>query len=162
MAQTTWTGSNLVNCFSWVELNFWSNFNFSDFGKMPWQIQCESTCVTEVMQPSFALSWNRVTVKIWSQYLHYLQNYLETFVCHLAAAVPVLETDNISPVCPYIVGIWSILMACTWKNRVQLAAFWDKKSIFPLGQTEHLLARDDGPFCAPHHALNSFIWCNAT
>ena len=116
MAQTTWTGSNLVNCFGWVELNFWSNFNFSDFGKMPWQIQCESTCVTEVMQPSFALSWNRVTVKIWSQYLHYLQNYLETFVCHLAAAVPVLETDNISPVCPYIGGIWSILMACTWKN----------------------------------------------
>ena len=45
----------------------------------------------------------RVTVNIWSQYLQYLQSYLEIFICHFAAAVPLLETDNISPVCRYII-----------------------------------------------------------
>ena len=30
--------------------------------------------------------------------LQYLQYHLETFICHLAAAVPVLGTDKTSPV----------------------------------------------------------------
>ena len=34
-------------------------------------------------------------MKIWSQYLLYLQSYLEFFICHLAGAVPLLETGNI-------------------------------------------------------------------
>ena len=44
-------------------------------------------------------------------------------------------------------------MACTWKNRVLLAAFWDKISIFHLGQTEHSSAHGDGPLCSPLRAL---------
>ena len=84
------------------------------------------------------------------------------FIRHLATAVPLLEIDNISPVCRYIVQILSVLMACTWKNCVLLAAFWDRISIFHLGQTEHRSARGDGPLCAPHRALISFIWCSAS
>ena len=34
-----------------------------------------------------------VSVKIWSQYLQYLQSYLENFIRHLAAAVPLLVTQ---------------------------------------------------------------------
>ena len=37
--------------------------------------------------------------------LQYLQIYLEIFISHLAAAVPLLETDNILPVCRYIIDI---------------------------------------------------------
>ena len=58
-----------------------------------WFCSVTSPCIFE---------WNRVTVKIWSQYLQYLQSYLEIFIRHFAAARPLLETDNISPVCRYI------------------------------------------------------------
>ena len=78
-----------------------------------------------------------------------VRSYLEIFTRHLAAAVPLLKTDNTSPVCRYIIEIWPVLMACTWKNCVLLAAFWDKMSIFHLGQTEHRSARGDGPLCTP-------------
>ena len=84
------------------------------------------------------------------------------FIRHLVAAVPLLEIDNISPVCRYDIDSWPVLMACTWKNSTLLAAFWDKISTFHLGQTEHRSARADGPLCAPHRALISFIWCRAT
>ena len=47
------------------------------------------------------------------------------FIHHLAAARPLLKTDNISPVCRYIIEVWPALMTCTWKNCVLLAAFWD-------------------------------------
>ena len=55
-------------------------------------------------------------------------------------------------------------MSCTWKNRVILAAFWDKISTFHLGQleTEHSLVRNDSPLCSLHHALISFIWSSTT
>ena len=36
-----------------------------------------------------------------------------------------------------IIKICPVLMACTSKNRVLLAVFWDKISIFHLGQTKH-------------------------
>ena len=84
------------------------------------------------------------------------------FCCHLVAAVPLLDSDNILQFCRYIIDIWPVLMACTWKKRVLLAAFWDKISIFHLGQTEHRLARDDGPLCKQHRALISLIWCRPT
>ena len=42
-------------------------------------------------------------MKFWSQYLQYLQSYLELFISHLASAMPLLKTDNISPVCRYII-----------------------------------------------------------
>ena len=40
--------------------------------------------------------------------------------------MPVLPTNNISPVCQYIIEIWPIIIACTWENCVLLATFWDK------------------------------------
>ena len=62
-----------------------------------------------------------ITVKFWRQYLQNLHSYLEVFISDLAAAVPLLKTDNISPVCWYIIEIWPVLMTCTWKNLVLLA-----------------------------------------
>ena len=96
---------------------------------------------SNALKSSFAKNWNRVAVKFWSQHLQYLQSHLEIFIHHSAAAVPLLETYNISPVwpvCRYIIEIWPVLMACTWKNCVLLAVFWDKIFIFgpngaPLG-----------------------------
>ena len=62
----------------------------------------------------------------------------------------------------YIIEIWPVLMACTCKNRVLLAAFKDKISIFHLGQTEHRSARGDGSLFAQHRALISYTWSRAT
>ena len=130
-----------------------------------WICSVRSSCITEVM--CWSHPWHRaerVTVKFWSQCLQYLQRYLEFFSSHLAAAVPLLETDNISQVCQYIIQIWPVLMACTWKNRDLLTEFCDKISIFSsyLGWTEHSSARCDCPLCTQHHALISFFWCHAT
>ena len=51
---------------------------------------------------------------MWFQNLQYLQNYLETFMCicpsHLAAAVPVLETDNIIRIDHLFVDIYRDLV----------------------------------------------------
>ena len=96
---------------------------------------------SDALKLSFAKNWNRVTVNIWSQYLQYLQSCLGICIRHLVDAVPLLETENISPVCWYIIEIWPVLMACTWKNRVLLAVFWDKISIFHLGRTEQVSGR---------------------
>ena len=124
-----------------------------------WISRCEKPLHhwSNALKSSFAKNWNRVTVKFWSQYLQYLQSYLEIFIHHLAAAVPLLEIDYISPVYLYTIEIWPVLMACTWKNRVLLAVFWDKISMFHLGQTKHCSARCDGPLCALHSALISII-----
>ena len=54
-------------------------------------------------------------MKFWSQYLQHLQSYLEIFMRHLAAAEPLLETNNISPVCRHIMEICPVLMTCTEK-----------------------------------------------
>ena len=97
-----------------------------------------------------------------SHYLQYVQSSLEIFICHLAAAVPLLEIDNILPICRYIIEIWPAMMACTSKNRVLLAVFRVKLSIFHFGQTEHRSSRGDDPLFAPHRALVRFIWCRAT
>ena len=102
--------------------------NFTKSGKMElpilqrWFCSVRSPCVTEAMH--------------WSHRSHRAAEFLWNFgvstcsICkfilnHLVAAVPLVETNNISPVCPYIVEIWPVLIACTWKIRVLLAAFWD-------------------------------------
>ena len=82
------------------------------------------------LKSSFASSWNRVTVKFWSWYLQYLQSYLEIFIIHSAAAVPLLKINNISLVYQYIIEIWPVKIVCIWKNGVLLAEFRDKISIF--------------------------------
>ena len=95
-----------VYCF--ISCQFQSHCNS---GKMWWPIfaamilQCDKSMQfwSNPLKSSLAYCWNRVTVKIWSQYLQYLQSYLEIFISHFAAAVPLLETDNISPVCRYII-----------------------------------------------------------
>ena len=122
-------------------------------------LQCENPLHhwNYTLKSSFTKSWIRVTMKFWSSYQQYLQSCLEIFIHHLAAAVPFLETDNISPVCRYIFEIWPVLMACTWKIAFclhSLAVFWDKILIFHFGQRD-CLARGDCPFCTQHHALIS-------
>ena len=114
---------------------------------------------SHALKSSFALGWNRIAVKLWTQYL---QSYLENSISHLAAAVSLQqlsckpsETDNISTVCQYIVEIWPVLMAYIWKNRVLLAAIWDKISIFHLGQTKHHSATSEYSMFFIQKAL----WC---
>ena len=96
-------------------------------------------------------------MKNWSQYLQYLQSYLEIFICHLAAAVLLLETDIYSKFVDILSRYDLFLWLVPEKNCVLLVAFWDKRSIFHLGQTEFRSARGDGPICAQHHALISFV-----
>ena len=116
-----------------------------------WFCSLRSSCITEAMHWSHPL--HRAETELVTQYLQYLQSYLELFICHLTAAVPLLKIDNISPVCRYVIETWAVLMACTWKNSILLAAFWDKISIFHLGQMEHCLVRGYGPLCAQHRSL---------
>ena len=52
-------------------------------------------------------------MKFWSQYLQYWQRYLDIFICHFAAAVPLLEPSNISPVCQYIIEICQLSWVIT-------------------------------------------------
>ena len=56
---------------------------------------------------AFAHSRKIDILKIWSgsQCLLFVQSYRGNFLCHQAAAVPVLPTDNTPPVCRYITEI---------------------------------------------------------
>ena len=128
-------------------LKFWQNAMayFWSGSFAVWEALASLKRCSEVI---LRIELNRVTVKFWSHYLRYLQSHLEIFIPHLAAAVPLLETANQSPVCRYIIEICPILMACTWKNCVLLAALWDKISILYLGQMEHCSVRGDGSLCA--------------
>ena len=76
----------------------------------------------------------------WSQYLQYVQSYLEIFICHLAATVPLLETHNTSPVSRYFVDseIWPVLMAWIRKNSVLLAAFQRAVMVHWLHSARHI------------------------
>ena len=120
----------------------------------PWFCSVTSPCIFEVIHwshPShraeIEFQWN-FGVSICSIGKDILK--FSSFIHHCVAAVPLLETNNILPVCQYIIEICPVLTACTWKNRVLLAAFWDKILIFHLGQTEHCTAGGDGP-----------LWCTA-
>ena len=92
---------------------------------------------------------------LWSQYLQNLQSSLEIFICHPAAPVPLLETNNISPVdilSRHGLFWWLVpekIASClqrsgkkyryfTWANGEQLRAQWWQ-----------------------HRARNSYIWCCA-
>ena len=83
-------------------------------------------CWSDTLKSAFAHSRKIAILKIWSQLLLFVQSYFEKFLCHQAAAVPVLPTNNISLVCRYITEIWPVSMACTWKICVLLAEFWGK------------------------------------
>ena len=59
-------------------------------------------------------------MKFWSQYLQYLQSYLEMFIRHIAAAAPLLKSDNTSQVCQYIFEICPVLWLVTEKFGIGL------------------------------------------
>ena len=135
-----------------------------------WFCSVRSSCITEAMHWNHLLIDWAETELLWifgvstcSMSKVILKFSWWNFIRHWAAAVPLLETDTISQgrVCRYIFEIWPVLMACTWKNRVLLAVYWDKISIFDLGQPEHRSARGNDPLCAQHRALISLIWCRA-
>ena len=80
----------------------------------------------------------------------------------LSCCSGLVETDIISPVGRYL--SWYDLFWWLVSEKIMiafclhcLAAFLDKIPLFHLGQTEHHLARDDGPLCAQHCALNSLF-----
>ena len=105
---------------SWAEMiKFW----ILRFWKMHWPILqrwfciVSSPCITEVVHWSLPSHWaETVTAKNWSQFLQYLQSYLQIFIIHFTAAVPLLQNDNVSLIYPYIIKIWPVWMACPWKN----------------------------------------------
>ena len=76
-----------------------------------------------------------------SQYLQYLQSYREIFIRHLAAAVPLLQIDNLSPVCRYIIEICRDYALFWWivseKIAFCLQRSGTKYRYFHLGQREH-------------------------
>ena len=128
-----------------------------------WISRCEKPLHhwRKALKSSFAKELKQSYCEIWSLHLQYLQSYLENFHpslsgCSALAGNQQYITDR------YIIEIWPVLMACTWKTRVLLAVFWDKISIFHLGQTEHRSERGDGSLCAQHRSLISIISCRAT
>ena len=123
----TFDSDNLtqLNHLIWVDLK-WSNFSFSDSGKMQvqfgkrWFYSVGSPCITQTTH--------------WSHPLHIVQKWLFwklglepsllaklswNFICHLAATVPMLQTNNISLVCPYNwwynIKIRPVVKVCNWK-----------------------------------------------
>ena len=112
-----WLGYLNSNKFFYLS---WSNFNFSDFGKMElpiwqrWFCCVGSSCITEAMH------WSPTTVILGTEWKNGYSEKLESvpllfaklswnFLSHKAAAVTVLETDNISPVCRYMIEIWPVM-----------------------------------------------------
>ena len=123
----------MVKPFSRVEL-IWSNFNFSNhhhdaMAQMRF-FSVRSPCITGAMHWSHPLH-RAETELLWnlSQYLHYMQSYLEIFICHLAAAVSFLETDNIIQ---YITGMLIYYRDITYFDRLYLKKMHSACSI--LGQ----------------------------
>ena len=86
---------------------------FADVNFSVWETHAP---LEQCIQVILSIELKQRYCEIWSQYLQYLQSYLQIFIYHLVAAVPLLETDNISLVCWYVIKIWPVLIACTWKN----------------------------------------------
>ena len=101
-------------------------------------LQCEKPLHhgSDALTSSFALSKNRVTVKIWSQYLQYLQSYLEMFI-------PLAKNRQ------YItcLSIYYRDMACF--DELHLSK--SRSACSELGQNTELNRLNDGDF--PLHAL---------
>ena len=68
-----------------------------------WQGYFEILESVPVVLAKFKLPWN---FQPWN------------FHPSLRAAVPLLKTDNLSPICRCIIEIWPVLMAWTWQNCV--------------------------------------------
>ena len=135
--------STLINCFIRVDLKR-SNFDFSDSEKMELPIWQRWFCSVSSPCPCIAeeLHWIHPSHRVekWLFWLFGVCAFFKlswNFLRHLADAEPVLQTNNISPVCRYVIEIWPVMIACNWENCVLLGAFWDKISSFHLGQTEH-------------------------
>ena len=119
---------------------------------MQWPIlqMCISRCEkplhnwSNALKSSFAKNGNRVTVKFWSQYLLYLQSYLVIFIHHLAAAVPLLETD-------YMVYITSL--SIYYRDMTCFDGLYLKKSRSPCSVLGQNIDISFGPNGAPPGAL---------
>ena len=112
-----------LNHLIWVDLK-WSNFSFSDSGKMQvqfgkrWFCSVGSPCIIEATHwshPSHIVEkWLFCFGKFWLE-PSLLAKLSWNFFCHLAATVPMLETNNISLVCPYNIKIRPVMKVCNWK-----------------------------------------------
>ena len=124
-----------------------------------WFCSVKSPCIIEAIHWSHPLHRAEIewkfgvsTCSIGKDNNLLLIRYLDIFILHFVAAVPLLENDNLSPVCGYIIEICPVLIACTWKNCVLLAAFWDKILIFHLGQADFNRAPLGTRWCSTLHA----------
>ena len=110
-----------------------------------------SSCITEAIHWSHP--WHRVEKWIFWNFgvsAFIIAKLSWNFLRHWAAAVTVLKTYNISPVCRHIIEIWPVMIACNWENCVLLAAFWYKISKFHLGS---------GPSQAPRYMICVKLFC---
>ena len=148
---------NSGKIFSRVGLK-WSNFNFSDSGKMKlpiWQrcfcsVGC-SVCITKAIH--WSCRWHRVE-NGYSESLESvpsLQSYLE-----------ISYVGNRQHITGLLIYYRDMTFYDGWEYCVLLAAFKDKILKFHFDQIEHCLALGDGPLCAQHHTLIRFIWCCTT
>ena len=99
-----------------ARLRLWQNA-MADFCRGDFAVWEAPASLKQCMEVILSVELKQVTVKFWSQYLQYLQSYLEIFIRHLAAAVPLLESDKWStawrddgplcaPHCPFVNFIW--------------------------------------------------------
>ena len=111
-------------------------------------------------QLSDALSRNKVTVKIRSLCLQYLQSYLKFFICHSVLQCPCWKLTryyrfiDISARCSVL---WLLVTKQKW---VLFAAIWDKIPIFHLDKTVYSLecmVQGDVLLCTLNHFLIGFI-----
>ena len=74
-------------------------------------LQCEKPhaslkrSIEVILRIEMKQTYCEILESVVTQYLQYLQSYLEIFISHLAAAVHLLETDNPSQVYCYIIEI---------------------------------------------------------
>ena len=110
----------------WLILQLW----FCSVGSPPASLQL---CIEVIIHIELKQGY----CEILSPNLQFLQSYLEIFICHLASAVPLLESDNISPVCRYIMRydlFWWLVPEkigfCLQYSRTKYQYFiWAKRSI---------------------------------
>ena len=128
--------------------------NFADVNFLVWEATASLKQYIEViLRKGLKQSYCEILESVPAGFAKLSRNFHPS----LSGCSALAGNDKISPVCRYIIEKWTVLMACTWKNRVLLAVFLDKISMFHLGQTKHCSARCDGPLCALHSALISII-----
>ena len=144
----------------------WSNFNYERMElpiRQRWFCSVGSPCIAEAIhlsQPSHTVEkwlFCKFGVSAFCLCKVILKTSSVTKRLQCLCCQPTIYHQFVDILPKYDLLFWWLVPE---KNRVLLAAFWVAISIFHLGQTEHRSTRSDGPLCAPHHALISFIWCH--